>query len=63
MYSTLDSNIITDDYLFNKMLVSKRISYFESAPKDRSEESYVFDDGIIKAFMSIVEYFTILEHE
>ena len=45
--------IISDDYLFNKMLVSKRIKYFEDAVNNHTEESYVFDEGILKAFMTI----------
>ena len=45
--------IISDEYLFNKMLVSRRMSSFESAVKNNTEESYVYDDGMIKAFMTI----------
>ncbi|MCL2120703.1 MAG: GNAT family N-acetyltransferase [Clostridiales bacterium] len=45
--------IISDDYLFNTMLVSKRMKYFEEAVVNNSEESYVFDDGILRAFMTI----------
>ncbi|MCL2321749.1 MAG: GNAT family N-acetyltransferase [Oscillospiraceae bacterium] len=45
--------IVSDDFLFNKMLVSKQISYFSVAILNNIEESYVFDDGIIKAFLTI----------
>jgi len=45
--------IITDDYLFRNMLVSKRMSYFENSVKTNTEESYVLDDGLIKAFLTI----------
>ena len=43
--------IVSDDYLFNELLVSKRIVklelYFEQDP-----EFYVYDDGIVKAFLT-----------
>lgn len=43
--------IVSDDYLFNELLVSKRIvkleEYFKQDP-----EFYVYDDGIIKAFLT-----------
>jgi GNAT superfamily N-acetyltransferase len=45
--------IVSDDYLFNKMTVSKSADRFENAVRDNTEESYVFDDGILKAFMTI----------
>jgi len=45
--------IIPDDYLFKNMIVSKRMSYFEKSVQNSAEESYVFDDGILKAFMTI----------
>ena len=45
--------IVPDDYLFNTMLVAKRINYFAKAVHDCLEEIYVYDDGIVKAFMTI----------
>ena len=45
--------IISDDFLFNKMLVSKRISHFDNAVRNNLGENYVFDDGIIKAVLTI----------
>ena len=45
--------IVSDDFLFNKMLVSKRINSFENAIRNQTEENYVFDDGIIKAILTI----------
>ena len=45
--------VISDDYLFRNMLVSTRMSYFENAIQTNAEESYVFDDGVIKAFLTI----------
>ena len=45
--------ILSDDFLFNKMIVSKRVSYFENSVRNQAEESYVFDDGIIKAILTI----------
>ena len=44
---------ISDDFLFNKMLVSKRINAFDNAVRNNAEESYVYDDGIIKAILTI----------
>ncbi len=46
-------NIVSDDFLFNKMLVSTRMDHFDHAIRSNSEESYVFDDGTIKAFLTI----------
>ena len=45
--------IVSDDYLFKKMLVSERIKRFEQSIHDNATETYVYDDGIIKAFMTI----------
>ena len=41
---------ISDDFLFKKMLVSKRIDVFDNSVRNNAEENYVYDDGIIKAF-------------
>jgi ribosomal protein S18 acetylase RimI-like enzyme len=45
--------IVSDEFLFNKMIVSNRIKWFENAVRNQTEESYVFDDGIIKAILTI----------
>ena len=45
--------IVSDEILFNKMQVSKRIPIFEKLLNENTGENYVFDDGIIKAFMTI----------
>ena len=45
--------IVSDDHLFNKMLVSERIKRLEQAFHNDITETYVFDDGIIKAFLTI----------
>ena len=45
--------IISDDILFNERLVSNRIPRFEDAARNKTEEIYVFDDSIIKAFISV----------
>jgi GNAT superfamily N-acetyltransferase len=45
--------MISDEFLFKKRLVSLSITRFENALYSNSEEIYVFDDGIIKAFISI----------
>jgi len=47
------TGIVSDEYLFNKLLVSKRMSYFQNAVQNVIEETYVYDDGIVKAFMTI----------
>ena len=44
--------IVPDDYLFNNMLVPKRIEAFYVLLSG-SGENYVFDDGIIKAFLTV----------
>jgi len=43
--------IVSDEFLFNEFLVSKRMAKFEQSLKDGAE-NYVFDDGIIKAFIT-----------
>ena len=45
--------IVSDEILFNKMQVSKKIPIFEKVLNENAAENYVFDDGIIKAFMTI----------
>ena len=45
--------IVSDEILFNQRLVSLSITRFEKAFHDNAEETYVFDDGIIKAFLTI----------
>ena len=45
--------ILSDDQLFNKRLVANRIPRFENAVRNKAEEIYVYDDGIIKAFISV----------
>jgi ribosomal protein S18 acetylase RimI-like enzyme len=48
--------IISDEYLFSKLLVNKRIKGFEKDFDENTYESYVFEEeNIIKAFMSIGE--------
>ena len=44
---------ISDDFLFKSMLVSKRIDVFDNSVRNNAEENYVYDDGIIKAFLTI----------
>lgn len=46
--------IVSDEYLFTKMLVSKRIEAFTRFIGNASPEQYVYDyNGIIKGFMTI----------
>ena len=49
--------IVPDEFLFNEMLVSKRIEFFEhvyfSENTENKMPSYVYDDGIIKAFLTM----------
>jgi ribosomal protein S18 acetylase RimI-like enzyme len=46
--------IISDEYLFSKLLVNKRIKGFEKDFDENTYESYVFEqEKILKAFMSI----------
>lgn len=45
--------IVPDNHLFNTLQVSKRITRFEDAVRNKTEEIYVFDDGIIRAFISV----------
>jgi ribosomal protein S18 acetylase RimI-like enzyme len=45
--------IVSDEFLFNKMIVSQRMISFENAVNNHTEENYVFDDGIIKAILTI----------
>jgi ribosomal protein S18 acetylase RimI-like enzyme len=45
--------IVSDEFLFNKMIVTERAIVFDNAVHNHTEETYVFDDGIIKAFLTI----------
>ena len=45
--------IISDDFLFNKIRVAKRQEYFENAMLKKAERSRVYDDGIVKGFLTI----------
>lgn len=45
--------IVSDEILFKKILVSNKIKHFENAIENGIEESYVYDDGIIKAILTI----------
>jgi len=50
--------IISDEHLFNELSVVKRIERLESLLRDKADiwsgsDNYVYDDGIIKAFLSI----------
>ena len=45
--------IVSDDFLFTKLLVSKQERHFQNAIQNNLEESYVLDDGIIKGFLTI----------
>ena len=45
--------IVSDERLFNNMSVCERMARFESAIRERSNESYVYDDGIVKAILTI----------
>ena len=47
-------NLITEEFLFKTMDISKRIISFKKAIEELKEEIYVFEeDHIIKAFMAI----------
>lgn len=45
--------IVSDDFLFNKMLVVKRIQYFERTFHMSGKEDYVYEDGVTKAFLTV----------
>jgi GNAT superfamily N-acetyltransferase len=44
--------IASDSLLFNKMTVERRMEAFRSFVENEAAENYVYDDGIIKAFMT-----------
>ena len=46
-------NIISDDFLFSKMMVHKSIERALNNFDDGKSESYVYDDGIIKGFLKM----------
>jgi len=52
-WRTSDRGIISDEYLFRDMTVVKRIDYYKNLLINCTDENYVFDDGIIKAFITI----------
>ena len=45
--------IVSDEHLFNTLLVSKRMERFEESLRINDYENYVYDDGIIKAFLTV----------
>jgi len=45
--------IVSDEHLFKNMLVSNRIKRFENSVLNKTEEIHVYDDGIVKAWISI----------
>jgi len=48
-----DKDVLSDEYLFKNMLVVKRMEYFKNETQNSADEIYVFDDGIVKAFLTI----------
>jgi len=48
-----DKGVLPNEYLFKNMLVVKRMEYFENEIQNSTDEIYVFDDGIVKAFLTI----------
>ena len=46
-------NIVPDFYLFKILNVQQRIEEFKTSIIESREETYVYDDGIIKAFLTI----------
>ena len=45
--------ILSDDYLFNNLTVAKNLDIWKDRIKNPAFETYVYDDGIVKAFMTI----------
>ena len=44
--------IISDEHLFNELLVTKQIARLEEQRHSYERNRYVYDDGIIKAFLA-----------
>jgi len=53
-YRTTDRGILSDEFLFNTMTVASRMDYFNDLLQCETDESYVFDDGIVKGFITFV---------
>ena len=45
--------IISDEYLFKTRSVAGSLKRFEDTVRDGTPETYVYDDGIVKAFLTI----------
>ena len=45
--------ILSNDFLFNRLRVLNRIKVFQEEVLSNKDETYVFDDGMIKAFITI----------
>ena len=43
--------IVSEDFLFNEMIVHKRIEHLTNHFNDSKSKYYVYDDGIIKGFL------------
>jgi len=52
-WRTSERGIFSDEYLFKQMTVDKRMEYFNNMLRSSSDENYVFDDGIVKAFITM----------
>ena len=45
--------ILSNDFLFNRLRVLNRIKVFQEEVLSNKDETYVFDDGMLKAFITI----------
>jgi ribosomal protein S18 acetylase RimI-like enzyme len=45
--------ILSNDFLFNRLRVQSRVEIYRKSLISKETETYVFDDGMIKAFMTI----------
>jgi len=52
-WRTSELGITPNEHLFKNMTVSKRAEFFETTLLNNTDETYVYDDGIIKAFIMI----------
>ena len=52
-WRTAYRGIVSDDFLFTQLHVAKQEKHFQDAIQNKLEESYVWDDGIIKGFLTM----------
>lgn len=52
-WRTAYRGLVTDDYLYGRLSVARRVEAFRDAVASGAEETLVWDDGLVKAFVTL----------